>query len=98
MTHADRQSGFILDIIRLLKKYQLRHIMYNFLVNSTFPSICHWKRLIKSKINENVVLAWNSYQTFVDLETWSMVLTGYGTPLKQIANCFLLHINYFQFS
>ena len=66
MTNADRQSGFIPDIIRLLENYQLRHIVYNFLENSTLPSKCHWKRLVKSKIHENVVLAWKNRKLLSD--------------------------------
>ena len=49
MTYADRQSGFIPNIIRLLEKYQLRHTVYDFIENSTFPSKYHWKRLINKQ-------------------------------------------------
>ena len=93
MTYADRQSGFIPDNIRLLEKYQLKHIVYDFIENSTFPSKYHWKRLIKSKIHENVVLAWNNRTLLPDFSRFRSLQPEYGPHWiwnSSKANCKLL--------
>ena len=56
--NPNRQTGFIVEIHRLLRKYQLDYILHAYLQDGIFPGKLAWKRLIKSKAHESARLSW----------------------------------------
>ena len=56
MTYPDNgQHGFIPDVIKLLEKYQMLHIVYSFVDTSRFPSKNAWNRLLKGKLHQSAI-------------------------------------------
>ena len=53
-----KQTGFIAENNRLLQKYQLEHILSEYLQDGVFPGKFAWKRMIKSKAHEIARLSW----------------------------------------
>ena len=53
-----KQTGFIVEINRLLQKYNFEHILDAYLNDGTFPGKFAWKRMIKTKAHENARLSW----------------------------------------
>ena len=61
MTCPDNgQHGFIPDVIKLLGKYQILHIVHSFVDTSRFPSKNTWNRLLKGRLHQSAVCSWNS--------------------------------------
>ena len=54
------QHGFIPDVIKLLEKYQMLHIVHSFVDTSRFPSKNAWNRLLKGKLHQSAICSWNS--------------------------------------
>ena len=54
------QHGFIPDVIKLLEKYQMLHIVHSFVDTSRFPSKNAWNRLLKGRLHQSAICSWNS--------------------------------------
>ena len=54
------QHGFIPDVIKLLEKYQMLHIVHRFVDTSRFPSKNAWNRLLKGRLHQSAICSWNS--------------------------------------
>ena len=54
-----KQTGFIVEINRLLQKYQLEHILSSYLQDGVFPDKFAWKCMIKSKACKAVLVRKN---------------------------------------
>jgi hypothetical protein len=53
------KQGFIPDIWRLLRMYDLEDILSNYMLTGTFPSTHTWKQLVKSRIREREEHLWH---------------------------------------
>ena len=56
--NPNKQTGFIVEIHRILGKYQLDYILHAYLQDGIFPGKLAWKRMVKSKAQENARLSW----------------------------------------
>ena len=56
--NPSKQTGFIVEIDRLLQKYDLSHILLAYLQDGVFPGKFAWKHMIKAKVHENARLCW----------------------------------------
>ena len=54
------QHGFIPDVIKLLEKYQMLHIVHSFVDVSRFSSKNAWNRLLKGKLHQSAICSRNS--------------------------------------
>ena len=54
------QQGLIPDVLNLLEKYQLIHVVHTYLSSSKFPSKFAWNRLLKNKLHSSAINAWHS--------------------------------------
>ena len=58
--HENVQQGFIPDVLNLLEKYQLIHVVHTYLSCSNFPSKFAWNSLIKNKLHSSAINARHS--------------------------------------
>ncbi|MCG8112938.1 MAG: reverse transcriptase family protein [Candidatus Thiodiazotropha taylori] len=56
--NPENQTGFIVEIDRLLHKYDLRHVLSAYLREGVFPAKFAWKRMMKAKVHELAKLNW----------------------------------------
>jgi hypothetical protein len=54
-----KQRGFIPDIIMILRKYMLSHVLVNYIQTGEFPNKSMWKRICKTSINNFETVNWS---------------------------------------
>ena len=57
--NPSKQTGFIVEIDKILQKYQLSHILSSYLQDGVFPGKIAWKRMIKANVHETTKTAWH---------------------------------------
>ena len=55
-----KQTGYIPDIVSLLRKYNLLDILETYKKESTFPSKLSWKKLVKCRLQEHELRLWHN--------------------------------------
>ena len=50
--NPSKQTGFIVEIEKILQKYELGHILYTYIQDGVLPGKFAWKRMIKAKVHE----------------------------------------------
>ena len=56
--NPSKQTGFIIEIDKILQKYQLSHILSSYLQDGVFPGKIAWKRMIKAIVHATAKTAW----------------------------------------
>ena len=89
------QHGFIPDVIKLLEKYQMLHIVHSFVDTSRFPSkmpgIAYSKaNCTKVRFVHGIVEHWHKSFIALELFTLNFSLIGRGTALNVSGNCYHL--------
>ncbi|MCG8077812.1 MAG: hypothetical protein JAY75_16450 [Candidatus Thiodiazotropha taylori] len=74
-----KQMGFIPDIDRLLRKYQLGHILEKYLQDGIFPSKYSWKRIIKVKVHQKATEAWHNRTLTPEFHRFRLVHSEFRT-------------------
>ena len=57
--NPSKQTGFIVEIDKILQKYQLSHILSSDLQDGVFPGKIAWKRMIKANAHATAKTAWH---------------------------------------
>ena len=81
------QHGFIPDVIKLLEKYQMLHIVHSFVDTSRFSSKNAWNRLLKGRLHQSAIYSgivehWHKSFIALELFTLNFSLIGRGISPK----------------
>ena len=96
----NKQKGYIPDIFKILKKYDMVHFIVNYIESSIFPSKLVWKKLVKRNIYKYESSQWlqrmrcqNVFDRFMSVHTvikpailWKCALNGLSLKNSRVVS------------
>ena len=77
--NPSKQTGFIVEIDKILHKYELGHILSNYVQDGVFPGKFAWKRMIKAKVHEAAKTAWYNRVSTPEFQRFKLLHGDFGT-------------------
>ena len=90
-------SGFIPDIMSLLEKYHLKHILENYIETGIFPSRYSWKKIVNLKVKALFVTEWEDRTSSPIFDRFRSIHNGYElSNIWEYASSFPSHSTCFR--